>query len=97
MWDEITYPFPNFNGCTVEVWEYISNFIVNFILDSTIAITVPADILAYSSSRTSFIVLRKEFLPVRLFRRDSKHTTLLQYMYKLECIPVYFLTWNVFR
>ena len=24
--DEITYPFPNFNGCTVEVWEWLSNF-----------------------------------------------------------------------
>ena len=21
LWDEITYPFPNFNSCTVEVWE----------------------------------------------------------------------------
>ena len=27
LWDEITYPFPNFNSCTVEVWEWISNFI----------------------------------------------------------------------
>ena len=27
MWDEITYPFPNFNGCTVELWEWISNVI----------------------------------------------------------------------
>ena len=27
VWDKITYPFPNFNGCTVEVWEWISNFI----------------------------------------------------------------------
>ena len=26
LWDEITYQFPNFNGCTVEVWEWISNF-----------------------------------------------------------------------
>ena len=26
MWDKITYPFPNFNDCTVEVWEWISNF-----------------------------------------------------------------------
>ena len=26
MWDEITYPFPNFIGTTVEVWEWISNF-----------------------------------------------------------------------
>ena len=28
--DEITYLFPNFNGCTVEVWEWMSNFIPNF-------------------------------------------------------------------
>ena len=21
MWDQIIYPFPNFNGCTVDVWE----------------------------------------------------------------------------
>ena len=27
VWDEITYPLPNFNGTTVEVWEWISNFI----------------------------------------------------------------------
>ena len=27
MWDEITYPFPNFNDATIEVWEWISNFI----------------------------------------------------------------------
>ena len=25
-WNEITYPIPNFNGCTVEVWDWISNF-----------------------------------------------------------------------
>ena len=25
VWDEITYPFPNFDGCTAEVWEWISN------------------------------------------------------------------------
>ena len=31
--DEITNPFPNFNGCTVEVWEWISNFIPHFITD----------------------------------------------------------------
>ena len=30
VWDEITYPFPNSNGCTVEVWEWISNFIPHF-------------------------------------------------------------------
>ena len=31
MWDEITYPFPNFNGATVEVWKWISNFTPHFI------------------------------------------------------------------
>ena len=32
-WDEITYPFLNFNGATVEVYEWISNFIPQFIMD----------------------------------------------------------------
>ena len=27
MWDAITYPLLNFNGATVEVYEWISNFI----------------------------------------------------------------------
>ena len=30
VWDEITYPFPNFNGTTVEAWEWISNSILHF-------------------------------------------------------------------
>ena len=30
VWDEITYPFSNFDGCIVEVWEWISNFIPHF-------------------------------------------------------------------
>ena len=30
MWEGITYPFPNFNGYTIEVWEWISNFIPHF-------------------------------------------------------------------
>ena len=33
VWEEITYPFPNFNGCTIEVWEWISYFILHFIMD----------------------------------------------------------------
>ena len=27
VWDEIMYPFPIFNGCNVEVWEWMSNYI----------------------------------------------------------------------
>ena len=30
VWDEITYPVPNFNGCTVEVWDGIIKFIPLF-------------------------------------------------------------------
>ena len=30
VWEEIIYPFPNFNGCIVEVWEEISNFVTHF-------------------------------------------------------------------
>ena len=30
---QITYPFPNFNGETVEVWEWTCNFIPHFIMD----------------------------------------------------------------
>ena len=26
VWDEITYPVPNFNGATIEIWEWIGNF-----------------------------------------------------------------------
>ena len=33
MWDEITYPFPNFNGATDEVNEWISDFVPHFIMD----------------------------------------------------------------
>ena len=27
VWDEITYQFPNFNAVTVEVWEWMNEFI----------------------------------------------------------------------
>ena len=30
VWDQITYQLKNFNGCTVEVWEWISDFIAHF-------------------------------------------------------------------
>ena len=32
VWDEINYPFPNFNSCTFVVWEWISNVILHFII-----------------------------------------------------------------
>ena len=30
VWDEITYPFPNFNGAVIEVCSWLSNFIPHF-------------------------------------------------------------------
>ena len=33
VWDKISHPFPNFNGYTSEVWEWITNFIPRFLLD----------------------------------------------------------------
>ena len=38
VWVEITYPFPNSNGATVEVWEWTSHFIPHF---TRCAITYP--------------------------------------------------------
>ena len=38
---EITYPLPNFNGTTVEVWEWISNFIPHF----------PVHVITYARER----------------------------------------------
>ena len=32
VWDDIIYPFPNFNGSTIEVWDGIIDFIPNFIM-----------------------------------------------------------------
>ena len=33
LWNEIAYPFPNFNGANVDVWVWINNFIPHFIMD----------------------------------------------------------------
>ena len=32
VWEEITYPFANLNGETVEVWERINNFIPHYMM-----------------------------------------------------------------
>ena len=38
VWNEIIYPFQNFNGCTDEVWEWISSFFSHF---TELVITYP--------------------------------------------------------
>ena len=31
--DVFAYPIPSFNGFTIEIWDWISNFIPHFIMD----------------------------------------------------------------
>ena len=38
MWDELTYPFPNFKGASVEVWECINNFTGNSTVYPTVCL-----------------------------------------------------------
>ena len=33
VWDEIIYPFPNFNGCTINVWGLIRYFTPHIMMD----------------------------------------------------------------
>ena len=33
VWDTYMHPFPNFNGCTVEVWEWMSSFISHSVMN----------------------------------------------------------------
>ena len=33
VWDELTYPFPNFNNWAGAVWEWISKLIPYYIID----------------------------------------------------------------
>ena len=33
VYEEITYPFPNFNSVTIEVWQWIDNFITLYIMN----------------------------------------------------------------
>ena len=60
VWDEIAYPFLNFNGCTVEVYEWISNFIPHFMMD---VITYPfGDLKIIHVSKRGHILFFKSLL-----------------------------------
>ena len=53
VWYKITYLFPNFKGATVEVWEWITNFISRIIMD---VITYPCSDLSSSMSVKDVLV-----------------------------------------
>ena len=48
-WDYITYPFPNFNGTTVEIWEWISN--ISHIYNSCNYLSMPRLTLIHVNKR----------------------------------------------
>ena len=70
----MTYPFPNFNGYTVEVWEWIRNLIPYFIID----------VITYPYWGTSYTMLVKGATGVRfdISRKVSKSPDL--------CLELYF-------
>ena len=51
VWDKNIYPYPIFNGTTVEVWEWISNFISHLTID---VITYPPNNCAHASCFVGF-------------------------------------------
>ena len=63
VWGEITYHFPNFNGCTAEVWEWMSNFIPHILMD---VITYPSSDL----SKKMFIKRATDVLLASVTDRD---------------------------
>ena len=60
VWDEITYPFTNFNGCTAEVWEWILNLIPYFL--SACNYVSVLDMLKYMQCRCLRKLLLLQFI-----------------------------------
>ena len=57
VWDEITYPFPIFNGATIEGWEWISNFISHF-FNGFNYLSMSGFKLNYVSKRSAWILFQ---------------------------------------
>ena len=72
VWDEMTYPFPNFNGCTVEVWEWISDFTQHFV----------KDVITYPYRDYSYIMLVKGTpgADYAIYREDQTNTLIVRSM-----------------
>ena len=63
MWYEITYPFPNFNGAAVEVFEWTSNVILH----------VDIDVITYPLCDQNQIMLVKGALDISSTGRGAQH------------------------
>ena len=71
-WGEIAYPFSNFIGCTVEVWEWICNFIPHIIRYNHLSMLRLTFIHVSNGNPWDFIWLYKQFVA------DS-HDTLIHF------------------
>ena len=67
--DEIPFAVPNFNGCIVDVWEWISNFTIHFIRDVYRIMHVPAWWILYVLTRELFWCL----FPELCSNKGNKH------------------------
>ena len=56
VWNEITYPFPNCNGCAVEVWERKSN-IIHILLGICLHLSMLELTLRHCRTMYMFIIL----------------------------------------
>ena len=66
VWDKITYSVPNFTGCTVEVWESISNFI-HTLQSMWILIHVEIQVNTHSKMGPGW------FAPQKLFKKNASY------------------------
>ena len=88
MWDETAYPFPNFNGGTVEVRKWISNFIPRFtdlwLLMLVTRVTCPTVSFTDEKSGNSYLHLFN-CLNTDIFLIKHNHTYLIHlYFHHLQ-------------
>ena len=72
VWSEITYPFPNFNGCSIEVWEWISVIAfrylsLGYVFANPTTICMVDDILRNSATRSVISI----FMHIIFFPRSE--------------------------
>ena len=83
VWDEITYLFPNLNGCIIDIWERISNFVPHFIMG----------VISYPCPRTFWgTMIAKLGSQIRTEYVQNKHLNVIPYM--IDEIVEIELQWN---
>ena len=83
VWDEIIYTFPNLDGCTVDVWELINNFIRHISMGALVRSMLIRGAPLYQLVWAN-ITITAEFWPGH---RDS----IVSVSNKLECIQLYWI------